>query len=136
MSENIESRVFHFQKKQKPTFTDERGGISGDECNEEISNVPVRSVNKAQAEVNAATVHISQTIEAPDTSRIQQAFAMQYDTVFAEFKQKLVLEYAAMRSKYISEYQNNYEQNTSRKEEKIFEVSQEIESQDGKIKEY
>jgi hypothetical protein len=40
-----------------------------------------------------------------------------------------------MRNSYMQEYQNNFEQNTSRKDDKITEVSQEINTQNSNIKE-
>ena len=40
-----------------------------------------------------------------------------------------------MRNSYMVEYQTNLDQNTSRKDDKITEVSQEIETQNSSIKE-
>jgi hypothetical protein len=48
---------------------------------------------------------------------------MVYDKIFAEFKDELVMEYAQMRGCYMGEYQGNYDQNTSRKDDKITEMN-------------
>ena len=60
---------------------------------------------------------------------------MGYDKIYAEFRDELVAEYAQMRGCYMGEYQDNYDQNTSRKDDRIAEMNAAIQSQVDYIKE-
>ena len=71
----------------------------------------------------------------PDTSRSIQTFGLQYDRIFQEFKDELVAEYAMMRGCYMGEYQENYDMNTNRKDNRITEMENVIHSQCEKIEE-
>ena len=62
---------------------------------------------------------VSPALPVPETSRSIKNFSMCYDHLFAEFKDELVAEYAQMRGCYMSEYQENYDQNTSRKDGRV-----------------
>lgn len=59
---------------------------------------------------------------------------MTYDRLFRDFQDRLVSEYASMRVTYIGEYQHNLDQNTSRRDDRIAEMNQSIETQDSGIK--
>ena len=72
---------------------------------------------------------VSAPIPVGDTSRAISTFAMVFDRLYADFSESLVKEYAGMRNSYMVEYQSNYDLNTSRKGDKITEVSTEIENQ-------
>jgi hypothetical protein len=71
---------------------------------------------------------VSAPIPVGDTSRAISTFAMVFDRLYADFSESLVKEYAGMRNSYMVEYQSNYDLNTSRKGDKITEVSTEIEN--------
>ena len=69
---------------------------------------------------------MSPPLPIPETSRSIQTFGLIYDKLFAEFKDELVQEYYQMRGGYMGEYQENYDMNTSRKEDKITEMKMAI----------
>ena len=71
---------------------------------------------------------VSPPVAVPETSRSIQTFGLQYDKLYAEFHQELVMEYAQMRGAYMGEYQGNYDQNTSRKDDKITEMNMAIQA--------
>ena len=78
---------------------------------------------------------VSPPLPVPETSRSIQTFGLCYDQLFAEFKDELVQEYAQMRGCYMGEYQSNYDQNTSRKDNRIAEMEAVIQAQVDYIKE-
>lgn len=58
---------------------------------------------------------------------------MTYDKVFAIFQEKLIAEYDKMHQTYIGEYQHNMDLNTSRKDERIAEMNQSIDTTESNI---
>lgn len=54
---------------------------------------------------------------------------MTYERLFKKFHERLVSEYENMRGSYMSEYQLNYEQNTSRRDDRLVEMNMAIEAQ-------
>ena len=58
-----------------------------------------------------------------------------YDKLFKQFQDQLVHEYSNMRSTYMSEYQVNFDQNSSRRDDKISEMNMAIDSQENYIRE-
>lgn len=58
--------------------------------------------------------------------RIVKAFAVQFDRNYSEFSDKLCVAYRDMRESYMQEYQMNLDQNTSRRDDKITEISIDI----------
>lgn len=54
---------------------------------------------------------------------------MTYDRIFRKFQEKLLHEYGAMRGGYMTEYQANFEQNSSRRDNKLSEMNMAIEGQ-------
>jgi hypothetical protein len=58
--------------------------------------------------------------------RIVKAFAVQFDRNYSEFSDKLCAAYRDMRESYMQEYQMNLDQNTSRRDDKITEISIDI----------
>ena len=65
-----------------------------------------------------------------ETSRSVQTFKMTYDKIFAKFHARIVEEYAAMRGGYMTDYQLNYDQNSSRRDDRLVEMNAAIEDQD------
>ena len=65
----------------------------------------------------------------PETSRSIQNFYLVYDKLYADFHKELVAEYAQMRGCYMSEYQDNYEQNTTRRDDRVHEMNMAIKAQ-------
>lgn len=51
---------------------------------------------------------ISPPIALVETTRSVQTFKMNYDRLYREFQEKLVAEYSAQRTSYMSEYQSNF----------------------------
>lgn len=94
-----------------------------------------REAHKSEATKVSAVAVVSPPLPIPETSRSIQNFYVIYDHLFAEFKDELVQEYGQMRGCYMGEYQENYEQNTSRKEDKIGEMNGAIQAQSDYIKE-
>ena len=60
---------------------------------------------------------------------------MNYDRLYRDFQEKLIAEYSAQRTSYMSEYQSNFNQNSSRRDDKIGEMNSAIEFQENYIKE-
>lgn len=54
---------------------------------------------------------------------------MTYDRLFKKFQERLVNEYSGMRGGYMSEYQINYDQNSSRRDNRLVEMNMAIENQ-------
>lgn len=63
------------------------------------------------------------------------AFKMNYDRLYREFQEKLIQEYAGQRTSYMSEYQENFNQNSSRRDDKLTEMSQTIVVKEDEIRE-
>ena len=55
---------------------------------------------------------------------------MTYDRLVKKFQERLVAEYSGMRGGYMSEYQQNYDQNTSRCTGRLVEMNMAIENQE------
>lgn len=114
MSENIKLKQLHkFGNINKPftvkqTGEPSEGGVSKEAHNSEVTLMPVAVV--------------SPPLPVPETSRSIQNYSVVYDKLYLEFKEELLQEYAQMRGCYMGEYQSNYDQNTSRKENKIHEM--------------
>lgn len=54
---------------------------------------------------------------------------MTYDRLFKKFHERLVTEYGNMRGGYMSEYQMNYDHNSSRRDDRLIEMNMAIEAQ-------
>ncbi len=65
---------------------------------------------------------VREPIPLNETGGDLTAFKMSYQQLFEEFKGKLVAEYTDMRCSYMNEYQSNYEENTSRTQDRITEA--------------
>ncbi len=55
---------------------------------------------------------------------------MTYDRIYKKFHERLVNEYAGMRGGYMTEFQINYNQNSSRRDDRLVEMSLSIEAED------
>lgn len=53
---------------------------------------------------------------------------MTYDRLFKKFHERLVTEYGNMRGGYMSEYQMNYDHNSSRRDDRLIEMNMAIEA--------
>lgn len=84
---------------------------------------------KSEVTKVSRVAEVSAPIPVGDTSRAISTFSMVFDRLYSDFSDSLVKEYAQMRNSYMVEYQSNYDMNTSRKGDKISEVSGEIENQ-------
>ena len=76
-----------------------------------------------------AAARVSTTIALQETSRSVQTFKMTYDRLFKKFQERLIAEYSGMRGGYMSEYQLNYDQNSSRRDDRLVEMNMAIDSQ-------
>ena len=90
---------------------------------------------KSEMTKMSKVAEVSPSVPVGDTSRAIQTFSMVFDRLYNQFSEQLVKEYAQMRNSYMVEYQSNLDQNTSRKEDKISEVSTEIQHQEESIQE-
>ncbi len=72
---------------------------------------------------------ISKTVELVETSRSIQTFKMTYDRLFKKFQERLVTEYGNIRGGYMSEYQINYDHNSSRRDDRLVEMNMAIGNQ-------
>ena len=77
---------------------------------------------------------VSPPVQLIETSRSIQTFNLTYDRLYREFQEKLVAEYAGMRSTYMGEYQHNFNQNSSRRDDRIAEMNGSIDTQESSIK--
>ena len=76
-----------------------------------------------------AAARVSTTIALQETSRSVQPFKMTYDRLFKKFQERLIAEYSGMRGGYMSEYQLNYDQNSSRRDDRLVEMNMAIDAQ-------
>lgn len=127
-SENIQTSSFYrfgaaFKQPYtvKPTDEISDGGVSAE-------------AHKSEATKVSAVAMVSPPLPVPETSRSIQTFNMTYDKLFAEFQQELVAEYSAMRAGYMHEFQENFDLNTSRKDERISEMNLIIKAQNEYIR--
>ena len=60
---------------------------------------------------------------------------MIYDNLFKRFQEQLIEEYGKMRSTYMSEYQQNFDMNSSRRDDKISEMNMAIDTREDYINE-
>lgn len=88
MSENIVATKFKKIGKayNKPFTVKQMDDGSGDGVSQEA--------HKSEATKVSAVAAVSPPIAVPDTSRSIQTFGLQYDRIFAEFKEELIMEYA------------------------------------------
>ena len=130
LSENIKPTNFKKFGRANPNkpFT-----VKADADSDEAVSKEAHRSNVTKSVQQVAVV--SQIVAVPDTSRSIQNFGIGYDKIYAEFRDELVAEYAQMRGCYMGEYQDNYEQNTSRKDDRIAEMNGAIQSQVDYIKE-
>lgn len=124
MSENIESNLRKFNKgKHLKGFTHTNFVIQA-EAATEMSNF----ARKSEITKLSKVAEVSAPIPVGDTSRAISSFAIAFDRLYASFSEQIVKEYEQMRNNYMNEYQSNYDMNTSRKGDRISEVSTEIEN--------
>jgi hypothetical protein len=81
-----------------------------------------------------AVAVVSPTIAINETSRAMECFNSNYELLFRDFKGQLVEQYRQMRELYMNEYQENYDQNTSRTEDRISDAKQSIEDKESHIR--
>lgn len=125
MSENIQSRL-EIHKFSKPK---QAQSVLPEQYSDEISQeVHASQAKKNEIEMPAAA-RVSTTIALQETSRSVQTFKMTYDRLFKKFQERLCAEYSGMRGGYMSEYQLNYDQNSSRRDDRLVEMNMAIDSQ-------
>lgn len=126
MSENIESH-FHFRKSHKVPYTvHEDDRLSDEGVSKEAHKSTVTKVSQVAV--------VSPPIALQETSRSIQTFSLVYDKLFKQFQEQLITEYTNMRTTYMSEYQYNFDQNSSRRDDKISEMNLAIENQENYIR--
>ena len=94
-----------------------------------------KEAHRSQATHISSCAVISPPVALVETTRSVQTFKMNYDRLYREFQEKLIAEYSAQRTSYMSEYQSNFNQNSSRRDDKIGEMNSAIEYQENYIKE-
>lgn len=99
-----------------------------DGVSEEAHKSTVTKVSKV-AEVSA-TIALNEAV----TTRSVKNFSSMYDRIQAEFQQKLVEAYSKMRITYMEDFQENFNQNSSRRDDKISEMMQSISHQENCIR--
>ena len=128
MSENIQSRleIHKFKKPKKAAIS----VLRDDKEDEEISDQVSREGHESQAQAAMPPeAKVSARVELIETSRSIQTFKMTYDRLFKKFQERLIQEYSNMRGGYMSEYQLNYDQNSSRRDDRLVEMNMAIEAQ-------
>ena len=78
---------------------------------------------------------VSSRVTLVETSRSIQTFKMTYDRLYKKFQDRLIAEYGGMRGGYMSEYQQNFDQNSSRRDNRLVEMNMAIEAQDNNARE-
>ena len=122
MSENIVATKFtKIGKGYNKPFTVKQMDGGSDGVSQEA--------HKSEATKVSAVAAVSPVVDVPDTSRSIQTFSLQYDRLFAEFKEELIMEYGQMRGCYMGEYEENFVMNTNRKNERISDMNKVIQSQ-------
>lgn len=71
---------------------------------------------------------VSSRIALVETSRSIQTFKMTYDRLFKKFQERVIAQYSGMRDGYMSEYQLNYDQNSTRRDNRLEEMNMAIDS--------
>ena len=122
MSENIVATKFTKIGKgyNKPYTVKQMDGGSQDH------DGASQEAHKSEATKVSAVAAVSPVVVVPDTSRSIQTFSLQYDRLFAEFKDELIMEYGQMRGCYMNEYEDNFVMNTNRKNERISDMNKVI----------
>lgn len=122
VSENIKSRleIHKFGKQTK---------IANSVFPDQVSDTVSKEVHESVAQNNLpAIARVSKVVELVETSRSIQTFKMTYDRLFKKFQDRLVQEYSNIRGGYMSEYQLNYDHNSSRRDDRLVEMNMAIES--------
>ena len=103
VSEQIKTNIKKFGKSYNKPFTvmQHQDNVSNDSVSKEAHQSEVTIVSKIAA--------VSPAVAVPETSRSILTFNLQYDKLYAEFHQELVMEYAQMRGCYMGEFQSNYD---------------------------
>lgn len=89
---------------------------------------------KSELTKQTAVAIVSPTIAINETSRAMECFNSNYELLFRDFKVQLVEQYRQMRDLYMNEYQENYDQNTSRTEDRISDAKQSIDDKESHIR--
>ena len=125
MSENIESSLKLLRRKQHhghghpQTYKDATSSGTAFECNLTILNCLV----------------VRERIPLPNDNKHILTFKKVYDRLFKEFKDKLVQEYAMMKTAYLTEYEGNYQANVADKNSHIKEIQNHIADKEDEIAE-
>jgi hypothetical protein len=124
-SEKIQFQGHNFKKHAQKAFTVHNDEDSAGEASKEARKSNVTKVSKV--------AEVSPPVQLIETARSVESFNMTYDRVFAIFQAKLTAEYDKMHQTYIGEYQHNMDLNTSRKDDRIAEMNQSIDTQESNI---
>ena len=118
MSEHVGAKRHKFDKKPGKLMQDH--GESEDDTSKEA--------NKSSYTKFTDKAGVSEVVELDEklTSRSVQTFKMNYDRIYRQFREQLLAEFTAARSSYMSDYQDNLNQNSSRREDRVAEMSQVI----------
>ena len=125
-SEHIPSRlnVHRFGKKNA-----EAQSVFPEELSDGISKEVHESVAPRMQAHLPPEAQVSARVALVETSRSVQTFKMTYDRLFRKFQEKLIEHYSGMRGGYMSEYQLNYDQNSSRRDNRLTEMNSAIDAQ-------
>ena len=74
-------------------------------------------------------IEVSPPVPAQNVQYIISDFETKLEGFYTEFAEKILADYQQMRSSYMQDYQTNLDANTSRKDDRIADVTQEIELQ-------
>ena len=66
---------------------------------------------------------VSSEVPLVEKTKAVETFNLAYERLFREFQETLVSEYANTRHVYIEEYQTNFEQNSSRCDNRIADMN-------------
>ena len=125
-SEHIPSRlnVHRFGKKNAQAQS-----VFPEELSDGISKEVHESVAPRMQAHLPPEAQVSARVALVETSRSVQTFKMTYDRLFRKFQEKLIEHYSGMRGGYMSEYQLNYDQNSSRRDNRLIEMNSAIDAQ-------
>ncbi len=73
---------------------------------------------------------VSKAVPIQNVSGMIAEFEEKLEGFYAEFAEKILGDYQQMRASYMQDYQQNLDANTSRKDDRLTEVTGEIEAQE------
>ena len=93
-------------KRYRQKFDKKAGKLAYDQI--ESDDDTSKEAHKSDLTKLSSVAVVSPPIALVETSRSVEAFKLGYDRLFREFQERLLAEYGAQRTSYMSEYQDNF----------------------------